>query len=580
MKWYKLLVIALLLGLLVAACQPAAPAAAPEEAEPAAAEPAEEMAEEPAEEPAAEEPAAEEMAEEPAEEMAEEPAEEMGPKMGGVLVASLSNDPKNLDPATIAAWDQTVIAPNVLEGLFRISPDGTAIEPALAEDFSVSDDGLVWNFTIREGAKFHNGRQVTAGDIKYTYERVLNPETQSPKAGSLLSITGAQAFVDGDASEVSGIKVVDEMTLEITLQDALAPFNAILTSVNLAAVPQEEVEKWGDDFGFNVVAAGPFKLGEWNVNQDLTIEAFEDYWNGRPYLDAVKFRFIGDENTRITEFDAQNLDIAWVPPAHWDRFFNDAVFNEKLGWAHTFHTDFIAVNLENEPFGTSPDLRKAMRYALDMDAVIISLQGRATIAQGMLPAGLLAYDEDAVLNYPRDVDMAKGLMDSAGFADGVPGDFDVIMPNWGNLIVIMEIYQANLAEIGINININPMDFGTYLEAMDNGNYDLAWMYRVPDYADPDGFYYPLMFSGNIGTGGNWSRYQNADVDAKVAAARASTDEAERISLYQEIEAQFVEDLPMIPLTHNIYVDVSQPYVMDYVPSPVDASQYQKVWLDK
>ena len=578
MKLHRLLIVVLLAALLLGACQPAAPASAPEAAEPAAAEPAEEMAAEPAEEEMAEEPAEEAMVEEPAEEPAEDA--EMGPKMGGVLVSSLSSDPKNLDPATVAAWDQTVIAPNVLEGLFRISPDGTEIEPALAEDYTVSDDGLVWTFMMREGAKFHNGRQVTAGDIKYSFERVLNPETQSPKAGSLLSIAGAQAFVDGDAAEVSGIKVVDDMTLEITLQEALAPFKAILTSVNLAAVPQEEVEKWGEDFGFNVVAAGPFKLGEWNVNQDLTIEAFEDYWNGRPYVDAVEFRFIGDENTRITEFDAQNLDIAWVPPAHWDRFFNDPVFKEKLGWAHTFHTDFIAVNLENEPFGSSPDLRKAMRYALDMDAVIISLQGRATIAQGMLPAGLLAYDEDAVLAYPRDLDMAKELMESAGYADGVPGDFDLILPNWGNLIVIMEIYQATLAEIGNNININPIDFGAYLEAMDNGNYDLAWMYKVPDYADPDGFYYPLMLSNNIGGGGNWARYSNADVDMKIAQARASTDDADRVALYQEIEAQFVEDLPYIPLTHNIYVDVSQPYVMDYMPSPVDAHQYQKVWLDK
>ena len=507
-------------------------------------------------------------------------ADEAEPNMGGVLVSSLSSDPKNLDPATIAAWDQTVIAPNLLEGLFRISPDGTEIQNALAEDYTVSDDGLVWTFMIREGAKFHNGRQVTAQDFKYTFERVLNPETKSPKAGSLLNVVGAQAFVDGDADEVSGIKVVDEMTLEITLQEALAPFRSMLASVNLAAVPQEEVEALGEEFGFNVVAAGPFKLGEWNVNQDLTIEAFEDYWNGRPYLDAVKFRFIGDENTRVTEFDAQNLDITWVPPAHWDRISNDPVLSEKLGWAYTFHTDFIAVNLESEPFGSSVDLRKAIRYALDMDAVIISLQGRASIAQGMLPAGLLAYDEDAVLYYPRDVEMAKELMASAGYADGVPGEFDLILPNWGNLIKIMEIYQANLTEIGVNININPIDFGAYLEAMDSGNYDLAWMYKVPDYADTDGFYYPLMLSSNIGGGGNWARYENADVDEKIEMARASTDEAERVTLYQEIEAQFVEDLPYIPLTHNIYVDVSQPYVMNYMPSPVDAHQYQEVWLNK
>ena len=481
-----------------------------------------------------------------------------GPQVGGSVTGFVSSDPKSFDPAAIAGWDQGVIAPNLLEGLFRLSPDGREIEPAIAESFDVSDDGVVWTFHLREGAKFHNGREITADDFKYSFERVLNPETRSPKAWMLSIVVGAQAFQEGAADEVSGIRVVDAGTLEIELAEPLAPFKSMLASINLAVVPQEEVEKWGEDFGQNVVAAGPFSLGEWNLNQDVTLNAFEGYWNGRPHLDSVQFRFIGDENTRIVELDAGRLDIAWVPPAHWERFSTDPVFKDQLGWAETFHTDFIAVNQEKEPFGTNLKLRQAVRYALDLDAVIASLQGRATVAQGLLPPGLLGFDGEAMLNYPTNLDSAKALMAEAGFAEGVPGTFEVILPPWGNLIKLLEIYQANLKEIGINIEIRPTEFGPYMEALESGNYDLAWMYRVTDYADPDGFYYPLMHSDNLGAGGNYARYANAEVDAAIATARATIDDAERVRLYQAVDAQFAADLPYIPLTHNIYVDVARP----------------------
>jgi ABC-type transport system substrate-binding protein len=316
------------------------------------------------------------------------------------------------------------------------------------------------------------------------------------------------------------------------------------------------------------------------LNQDVALDAYEGYWGGRPHLDSVKFRFIGDENTRIVEFDAESVDITWVPPAHWDRFYNDPVFNEKLGWAETFHTDFFAVNPNQEPFGTSPELRKAVRYALDLEAILDSLQRRATVAQGVLAPGLLGFDEDATLYYPRDLEMAKELMKEAGYEDGVPGTFQVILPPWGNLIKLMEIYQANLKEVGIDIEISPTDFGPYMEALETGNYTMAWMYRVTDYADSDGFYFPLLHSSNSGAGGNYVLYSNPEVDANIEEARATLDDATRIQLYQAVDEQFAEDLPYIPLTHNIYVDVSQPYVMNYTPSPMDTHMFHTVWLEK
>lgn len=499
-------------------------------------------------------------------------------KVGGQLVVFESSDPQSLDPAVLASYDQTLTAPNFVEGLFRLSPDGTSIAPGIAESLDVSSDGLTWTFHLRK-AKFHNGDSVTAADFKYSFERVVNPATKSPKAWMLEKVAGATDFRDGKATEISGIQVVDDHTLMIILTEPLAPFKSMLASPNLAVVPQAEVEKWGADFGQHVVSAGPFMLGEWNLNQDLTGVAFQDYWNGRPCLDSVKWRAIGDENTRIVEYDAQQLDITWVPPAHWDRYNGSDDTKQLLNWAHTFHTEFWAVNLENEPFGTNPLLRQAMCYAFDRDAIIASLQGRATPGEGLLSPGLLGFNDQAK-PCPHDVAKAKELMQEAGFADGVPGTFDLIMPPWGNLIKLNEIYQANLKEIGINVNLKPTEFGPYLDLINKGDYDLAWIYRVPDYADPDGFYFPLVASQNIDGGGNVARYSNAEVDQMVAQGRAALADADRIKYYQAIDAILAQDMPYIPLMHNIYVDIRQPYVMNYVPSPMDMHMYEYVWLNK
>lgn len=504
-------------------------------------------------------------------------AKETGPRQGGQLVAFASNDPLSADPAAFATWDQGLVVPNVVEGLLRLSPDGTQIDPAVAESYKSNSAGDVWTFKLRSNAKFHNGDVVTASDFKYSFERLLSPDMAAAKAWLLSGVSGASEYQAGGASEISGIKVVDDQTLEITLTEALGYFPAMVANPALGVVSKRAVDEFGEDFGQNVVSTGPFKLGEWNINDSLTIVANDDYWGGRPYLDSVKFRVIGDENTRVLEFESKTLDITWVPPAHWNRLVRSDVFADELGWAYTFHTDFFVVNMDREPFGKSGALRTAMCHGIDREAVIASLQGRAGNAQGLLPPGLLGYDADAsICKY--DPDVARAAMTEGGYSGGLDVSYDLILPNWGNMIKIMEIYQAQLAQIGININIVPMEYGPWLEALDNGNFDLAWNYRVADYADPDSFYYPMLHSGNIDGSGNQSRYSNPDVDELVMTGRSSVELPDRVAAYRKIDAFVAKDLPYIPLTHNIYVDVHQPYVEAYVPSPVDMHVYQHVWI--
>ena len=501
------------------------------------------------------------------------------PKYGGILTTYTSADPKSFDPATLSAWDQTIVAANLLEGLVRLNPEGTGLEPGIAEKWSVSEDGLVWAFNLRENAKFHNGRGVVAQDFKYSFERVANPATASPASWMLNKLNGYDEFVAGTAEEITGIKAVDDHTLELTLSEPFAPLLAILSSNSLAVVPQEAVEEWGDDFGQHVVAAGPFTLGQWNFNQDLTINAFEDYWAGRPYLDGVKFRVINDENTRIVEFDAKTLDIAWITPAHYDRLTTDPTYADCIGKANTLHSSFLVFNMEREPFGSNVALRKAVHCALDTQAVIDMLQNRASVANLLLPEGMLGSEVNTNVP-PYDVEKAKALMAEAGYPDGIEESFEVLTPPWNNNIKILEIYQQNLKEIGINIEIKPIEMAAYNEALGSGEFSIAWANIVAGYPDPDAMCYPLLHSSNIGSSGNRARYNNPEVDALLDEARASTDEAKRDEFYRQIDAMVAEDMPYAYLTHNIYVDICQPYVRDYCPSALDVSMYHRVWLDK
>jgi peptide/nickel transport system substrate-binding protein/oligopeptide transport system substrate-binding protein len=497
---------------------------------------------------------------------------------GGELVAYIGGDPMNLDPAILTNYNGMLIISNIGEGLVRYEAGGIGIEPGIAKTWESSEDGLTWTFSLRDNAKFHNGRTVEAADFKYSFERIVNPETMSPKAWIFSNVVGVDEFKAGTAEGISGIEAVDATTLKITLKQPMAPFVSMLASPNLSVVAKEAVEELGDDFGKKVVLAGPFQLSDWNANNEVTLTANEDYWAGRPYLDGVKYRMIGDENTRIVEFDAKQLDITWIPPQHWERYLNDAELSKGIGRADTVHTDFVAVNMEKEPFNGDARIRQAIFYALDMQTIVDYNMGRCAVADGILPSGMLASKPEAASSY--NLDKAKELLAEAGYENGVPGTFEFLIPAWPNFIKTCEIYQQSFKQLGINVELKPLEDNAYNEALMNGDYTLAWGYRVAEYPDSDAYYYPLYHSANVGNGGNVARYSNPDVDKLIEAARLSSDEAERVKLYEQINAVIDSELPYIYLTHNQYFDIAQPYVKNYKPSPLDLQCFKDVWLSK
>jgi ABC-type transport system substrate-binding protein len=490
------------------------------------------------------------------------------PVKGGTLHAFVSGDPGTMDPALITGYNQNLVAANVLEGLFRLSPDSTEIQPGLAESAELS--GSTWTIKLRD-AKFSDGSPVTANDVKFSFERLVNPKTASPRAALLDSVAGAAQAKTG--AGLSGIKVVDDKTLTIELAQPDASFKAKLASPNLAVVSQKATEAAGDQFGRKVVSAGPFSLDTWTTNSTLTAKASDTYWNGRPYLDSVEWKVIGDESTRMVDFEAGTLDIAWLPPSYYAKYANDPAWKPYVQRTDSVHTEMFAVNMARSPLGTSLAARQAICYGVDRDAVIASLQGRATKAVSLLPPGLGAADASSGgCNY--DPEKAKTLAQQAGLT----GKTLVLMSHtWSNLVATLTLYQSNLKKAGITVKLEPVDDAVYSQRLAKGDFDLAWDYRVPDYLDRDSFLSPLLSSARIGTG-NSARYSNAQIDGELGTALKDTQDSQRNTTYSTVDTTVAQQLPYIPLVHNVYVDIHAKKVQGYKYSALDLPDYSKVWI--
>lgn len=495
------------------------------------------------------------------------------PVYGGEFSTFLSSDPATLDPILVTGYDQTLVAGNVLEGLYRVSADGTKVVPGLAEIASLSDDGLTWTIKLRK-AKFQNGTGVTAKDVKFSFERLVNPASASPRAQLIDVIEGAAQFRKGTATAIDGIKVVNPGQLSIKLTQKYAPFLALLASPNLAVVPQAAVEADPKNFGQHVISAGPFTISNWKTNQSITATAFKDYWDGRPYLDDVVWRVIPDENTRMLEFESNNLSMTWLTTAAYSRYANDASWKSDIRRANTIHTEMLAVNMEKSALAGSLELRQAICEGVDRKAAIASLQGRATEAATLMPKSLEGKDPGQACTYNPNA--AKAVFAKSGLASK---SIEIISPNWPNLVKTLELYQANLKALGLNVELAPLEYAQYQARLDSGDFDLAWTYRVPDFIDADSFISPLLSSDRVGFG-NAARYSNSTVDSLLKTARESMKPDERAATYGKISKLALADLPYIPLVHNVWVDITQHNVEGYVPSALDMHKFAKVWLSK
>lgn len=506
---------------------------------------------------------------------------------GGAITITYKDDVATLDPAIGYDWQNWSMIKSLFDGLMDYKPGTTELVPDLAESYEISEDGQTFTFKLRPGVKFHNGREMTAEDVKYSIDRVVDPVTQSPGQGFFASIKGYDEAAEGKADGVSGITVIDPLTIQFELTRPDATFLHVMAINFSHVVPKEEVEKHGADFGKNPVGTGAFKLGEWALGQRVVFEKNEDYWNkGLPHLDTITFEIGQEPIVALLRLQNGEIDIPGdgIPPAKFQEVMNDPEQKARVVEGGQLHTGYVTMNVNIEPFDKL-EVRQAVNMAINKDRIVQLINNRAVPANQPLPPSMPGYANDYP-GYAYDVEKAKALLVEAGLGDGFETDLYVM--NTDPNPRIAQGIQQDLAAIGIKANIQALAQANVIAA--GGEKDgapMIWsggMAWIADFPDPSNFYGPILGCGGAVPGGwNWSWYCNEDLDKLAAEADSIVDPAkadERNKMWGDIYVKIMEDAPWAPIfneqrftmksarmggSDNLYVDpVHIPINYDHV----------------
>ena len=476
---------------------------------------------------------------------------------GGQMVVTYKDDISTFDPAIGYDWQNWSMIKSLFDGLMDYKPGTTELIPDLAESYTISEDGLVYTFKLRPGVKFHNGRELTATDVKYSIERSVNPETQSPGQGFFWQIKGFDEMASGGAQELSGITTPDDGTVVIELSQPDATFLQIV-AINFAfAVPREEVEKYGPDFGRNPVGTGAYKMTEWALGQRVVFERNADYFrDDAPHLDKIIFEVGQDPSVALLRLKRGEVDVLGdgIPPANFLQEKNDPANKGLIVEGELLHTGYITLNTTEAPFDNKL-VRQAVNMAINKEKVVRIVNGRGVVANQPLPPAMPAYDT-AFEGYPYDPAKAKELLAEAGYADGF--ETELYAMNTDPNPRIAQSFQQDLAAIGIKAEIKALAQATVIDAGGQGAAPMLWsggMAWIADYPDPSNFYGPILGCGGAVPGGwNWAKYCNEEIDALAAKAdgMAGADQADaRIKMWSEIYNKIMDDAPWVPVFNEV-----------------------------
>ncbi|MGI8509788.1 MAG: ABC transporter substrate-binding protein [Gemmatimonadaceae bacterium] len=473
------------------------------------------------------------------------------------LIDSRDNyDPRSLDPALSTDVPTGRAVAYVFDGLTRFT-ERAELVPDLATAWEVSPDGLVYTFHLKTGVHFHDGTSFSAGDVKHSFERVLDPATRGGRGWPLYPIKGAKDFGAGKLKSISGLQVLDDSTVRFTLGEPFAIFPKMLAMPVTGIVPRHTPP----DFGEHPVGTGPWRFVEWRHDDYLRFARNASYHGGAPLADSLEARIIPEMSTAEAEFEGGNVDVMWLPEQSTPAWEANDETRGLLQSAPSLRLIYAAMNTTHGPL-RDVRVRRAINYAIDTRVILRRLMGgRGTVATGVIPPSLPGFDS-ARAPFPYDPARARALIAEAGYPNGV--DVELWSGQTEQFPRIAQTLQAYLARANIRVKLVQRDASSMREAARKGNTDIALKDWYADYPDAENFLYPLLHSANAGVGGNVSFYHNATFDSVVSASRREQDPVKRAAMYSQADSIAFGDAPMIYLFFYKEVDAVQPWIKGYV----------------
>lgn len=488
-----------------------------------------------------------------------------------VFAGGESTNPRTYDPATTyGSGDKRIYS-----GLVSFDPK-LNLTPDLAERWEVSADGTVYTFTLRQNAKFHDGRPVTAQDVVYSWERAVSPALESDTVLTYLGdIIGVREMNAGNADHISGLKVIDDHTLQVTI-DAPKPYFLLkLTYATAFVVDKANVES-GEEWYRTPNGTGPYKLIEWTRFERIVYEANPDFYLGAPSIPHVVVNLYSGDGQRL--YETGDIDITGVYSI--ERFTDPTEpMSRELLTGVELCTNYVVFDSTQPPFD-DVNVRKAFSMAFNRQQYLdVVLEGHALPAAGLYPPGLPGFNI-ALNGLPFDPAQARELLRQSkyGGPEGLP---PIVFTNSGigsyidgSVSAMAQMWKLNL---GVDITVENIESNFYLDQLYSGHhgqlFDGGW---CADYPDPENFADVLFHTGSVQNTGN---YSNAQFDTLVEQARIEPDVNKRIAMYQQAEQMLVDDAAALFTVHYLSYQLVKPYIKGYVFTPIDVPIERYMWLE-
>ena len=499
---------------------------------------------------------------------------------GGTISIGFEGDIASLDPSQgydFISWPAERL---IFETLVTYG-ESTELIPGLATDMpQVSDDGLTYTFSLQEGVNFvlPDGtvhREMTADDVVHSLNRVLNPNlkpTPSPVSGSFFTIIdGAQAVVDGEADEASGLVAVDDQTVEITIIQPDLTFLNILAMPFASIVPADLAGEDTEAFAAEPVGTGPYTLESYTIGQTAVFVPNPHYWGEPPANGGVEFRVGVDANTAVQQVEANQLDIMGdpIPAGVITSLRDNPEYEDRLSVFNQVAVSYLSIDTTPPDDGPLADVnvRQAMNHAIDKENILQLMRGRGVVAHCIYPTDMPGYNPDC-MPYEYDPERALELMEEAGVADGFATTL-YTDPSEDSTAIAQAI-QQDLAAIGIEIEIITQEFDVLIGTISTPHEaPLVWIGWFQDFPDPSDFYEPILSCAAAVEGGfNTSWYCDEENDALAAEAKGLQDVDERLEMYQQLELQVMEDAPWVPVMFPAVDTFISDRVTNFAPHPV------------
>ncbi len=535
---------------------------------------------------------------------------------GGVFRMNEVEDCRSLYPLNVTEISSFHVVAQVYEGLVKLNQKDLTIIPCIAESWDENDSSTVFTFHLRKGVKFHDdpcftngkGREVKAVDFKYCYDKLCESDPSNQGYWVFKDrVVGANEYFKSTVKKkplrggVSGVKVVDDYTLQITLLYPFAGFRNILATPYTSVFPKEAVQKYGIEMRIKCVGTGPFYVKEMKEGEAIILARNNEYWdvdefgNKLPYLDAIKVTFIKEKKSEMLEFKKRNLDMVYQLPFE--------MTNEIIGDLDKAKSEYKEFQLQITPamaiqyYGFQHQselfknkyLRQAFNYSINRQKIVdFTLQGEGIPATfGIVPPSLKDYDAKKVKGFNFNPDLARKLLAKAGYPNGSGLPKIILQLNSGGSrnTQVAEVIQKMLKEnINVDVELNIMPLAQHLENLETGKtlfWRSAW---IADYPDPENFL-NLLYGGHIPNKlsdksyVNSVRYKSEKFDSLFTLALREPDKVKRYDLFRQADQVAMDDAAIIPLYYDENYRLIQPYVKNFDSNAMEFRDFKKVYID-